>query len=25
MNVAPVGVNPFTKAPVWGVQFSASF
>lgn len=25
MNVAPVGVNPFTKTPVWGVQFSASF
>jgi len=25
MNIAPVGVNPFTKSPVWGVQFSASF
>lgn len=25
MNIAPVGVNPFSKAPVWGVQFSASF
>jgi Domain of unknown function (DUF3943) len=25
MNVAPVGANPFTKAPVWGVQFSARF
>ena len=25
MNVAPVGVNQFTKSPVWGVQFSASF
>ena len=25
MNVAPVGANPFTKSPVWGVQFSARF
>ena len=25
MNIAPVGVNQFTKSPVWGVQFSASF
>lgn len=25
MNIAPVGVNQFTKAPVWGVQFSARF
>jgi hypothetical protein len=25
MNIAPVGVNPFTKTPIWGVQFSASF
>jgi len=25
MNVAPVGVNQFSKAPIWGVQFSASF
>jgi hypothetical protein len=25
MNVAPVGVNQFNKAPIWGVQFSASF
>jgi hypothetical protein len=25
MNLAPVGVNQFSKAPIWGVQFSASF
>jgi hypothetical protein len=25
MNIAPVGVNQFSKAPIWGVQFSASF
>lgn len=25
MNVAPVGVNQFSKAPIWGVQFSARF
>lgn len=25
MNIAPVGVNQFSKTPVWGVQFSASF
>jgi len=25
MNIAPVGVNQFSKAPVWGVNFSASF
>ena len=25
MNLAPVGVNQFTKAPIWGVSFSASF
>ncbi len=25
MNVAPVGVNQFSKAPIWGVSFSASF
>jgi len=25
MSVAPVGVNQFTKTPVWGVQFSAQF
>ena len=25
MNIAPIGVNQFTKAPVWGVQFSAQF
>ncbi len=25
MNVAPVGVNQFSKSPVWGVQFSAQF
>lgn len=25
MNIAPVGVNPFSKTPVWGVNFSASF
>jgi hypothetical protein len=25
MNIAPVGVNQFTKSPVWGVQFTASF
>lgn len=25
MNIAPVGVNPFSKNPVWGVNFSASF
>ena len=25
MNIAPVGVNQFTKTAVWGVQFSASF
>lgn len=25
MNIAPVGVNPFSKNPVWGVSFSASF
>lgn len=25
MNVAPIGVNPFSKNPVWGVNFSASF
>ena len=25
MNIAPVGVNPFSKAPIWGVQFSARF
>lgn len=25
MNIAPVGVNQFSKTPVWGVNFSASF
>lgn len=25
MNIAPVGVNQFSKAPIWGVQFSARF
>jgi hypothetical protein len=25
MNIAPVGVNQFSKAPIWGVSFSASF
>jgi len=25
MNVAPVGVNQFSKAPIWGVSFSARF
>lgn len=25
MNFAPVGVNQFSKTPVWGVSFSASF
>lgn len=25
MNLAPVGVNQFSKAPIWGVQFSARF
>jgi hypothetical protein len=25
MNIAPVGVNQFSKTPVWGVQFSARF
>lgn len=25
MNIAPVGVNQFSKNPVWGVNFSASF
>jgi len=25
MNVAPVGVNQFSKAPIWGVTFSARF
>ncbi|TRX15940.1 DUF3943 domain-containing protein [Flavobacterium franklandianum] len=25
MNIAPVGANQFTKAPIWGVQFSARF
>ncbi len=25
MNIAPVGVNQFTKSPVWGVQFTAKF
>ena len=25
MNIAPVGVNQFTKTPVWGVSFSATF
>lgn len=25
MNLAPVGVNQFSKTPIWGVQFSASF
>lgn len=25
MNIAPVGVNQFSKTPVWGVQFSAQF
>lgn len=25
MNIAPVGVNQFSKNPVWGVSFSASF
>lgn len=25
MNIAPVGVNQFSKNAVWGVQFSASF
>ena len=25
MNVAPVGANQFTKAPIWGVSFSATF
>jgi len=25
MNLAPVGVNQFSKAPIWGVSFSASF
>ena len=25
MNIAPVGVNQFTKTAIWGVQFSASF
>ena len=25
MNIAPVGVNQFTKTAVWGVQFSARF
>lgn len=24
MNIAPVGVNQFSKAPIWGVNFSAS-
>lgn len=25
MNVTPVGMNQFSKTPVWGVSFSASF
>ncbi len=25
MNIAPVGVNYFSKAPIWGINFSASF
>jgi len=25
MNIAPVGVNQFSKAPIWGISFSASF
>ncbi|HQE34487.1 MAG TPA: DUF3943 domain-containing protein [Flavobacterium alvei] len=25
MNIAPVGVNQFSKTPVWGVSFSAIF
>jgi hypothetical protein len=25
MNVAPVGVNQFTKSTIWGINFSASF
>lgn len=25
MNIAPVGVNQFSKTPVWGVQFSTRF
>lgn len=25
MNIAPVGMNQFSKAPIWGVQFSAHF
>jgi hypothetical protein len=25
MNIAPVGINQFSKTPVWGVQFSARF
>ena len=25
MNIAPVGVNQFTKTAIWGVQFSARF
>lgn len=25
MNFAPVGVNQFSKAPIWGVQFTARF
>jgi hypothetical protein len=25
MNIAPVGANQFTKTPIWGIQFSASF
>lgn len=25
MNIAPVGVNQFTKSAIWGVQFSARF
>ena len=25
MNIAPVGVNQFSKTPVWGVNFSARF
>jgi hypothetical protein len=25
MNIAPVGVNQFSKNPIWGVNFSASF
>jgi hypothetical protein len=25
MNITPVGVNQFSKTPIWGVSFSASF